>query len=82
MVRTSSAAGKPPWYWDIKFFYRQGFRKTFAATSAVTKGATIFGYRVNDSNRYGVVDFDQNGKAISLEEKPAKPKSYDAGPGL
>lgn len=45
-------------------------------------GATIFGYRVNDPERYGIVEFDDKGKAISIEEKPAKPKSNFAVPGL
>jgi glucose-1-phosphate thymidylyltransferase len=45
-------------------------------------GATIFGYRVNDPDRYGIVEFDDKGKAISIEEKPAKPKSNFAVPGL
>lgn len=46
------------------------------------KGATIFGYRVTDPERYGIVEFDKSGKAISIEEKPKKPKSDYAVPGL
>jgi glucose-1-phosphate thymidylyltransferase len=46
------------------------------------EGATIFGYRVNDPERYGIVEFDDTGKAISIEEKPEKPKSNFAVPGL
>lgn len=46
------------------------------------KGATIFGYQVNDPQRYGIVEFDKEGKAISIEEKPLKPKSNYAVPGL
>jgi glucose-1-phosphate thymidylyltransferase len=46
------------------------------------EGATIFGYRVNDPERYGIVEFDENGKAISLEEKPKFPKSNFAVPGF
>ncbi len=45
-------------------------------------GATIFGYRVNDPERYGIVEFDEKGKAISIEEKPKNPKSNFAVPGL
>ncbi|MBK6770710.1 MAG: glucose-1-phosphate thymidylyltransferase RfbA [Ignavibacteria bacterium] len=45
-------------------------------------GATIFGYRVNDPERYGIVEFDEKGKAISIEEKPSKPRSNFAVPGL
>lgn len=45
-------------------------------------GATIFGYRVNDPERYGIVEFNDKGKAISIEEKPAKPRSNFAVPGL
>jgi len=48
----------------------------------ITKGACIFGYQVRDPERYGVVEFDRNGRAISLEEKPKKPKTHFAVPGL
>jgi glucose-1-phosphate thymidylyltransferase len=49
---------------------------------AINRGACIFGYQVRDPERYGVVEFDANGKAISLEEKPKQPKSHFAVPGL
>lgn len=49
---------------------------------AKNDGATIFGYRVTDPERYGIVEFDDNGKAISIEEKPKHPKSHYAVPGL
>lgn len=49
---------------------------------AVNTGATIFGYQVNDPERYGIVEFDKEGNAISIEEKPSKPKSQYAVPGL
>jgi len=55
-------------------FYREAL--------AIEKGACVFGYQVHDPQRYGVVEFDAKGKAISLEEKPAKPKSHFAVPGL
>ena len=63
-------------------FYGQGFRKTLAAAAKREQGATIFGYQVTDPERYGVVEFDTHGKAISLEEKPPRPKSQYAVPGL
>jgi glucose-1-phosphate thymidylyltransferase len=63
-------------------FYGQGFTKILAAAAARETGATIFGYRVSDPERYGVVEFDAAGRAISIEEKPQRPKSYFAVPGL
>lgn len=63
-------------------FYGQGFRKVLANAAAKSNGATIFGYRVTDPERYGVVEFDESGKVLSIEEKPQKPKSNYAVPGL
>ncbi len=63
-------------------FYSQGLRESLLDASAYNEGATIFGYQVNDPCRYGVVEFDNNGKAISIEEKPQKPKSNHAVTGL
>lgn len=66
-------------------FYGQSFSKTLkSAKERVEKqgGATIFGYYVRDPREYGVVEFDENGKAVSIEEKPAQPKSNYAVPGL
>jgi glucose-1-phosphate thymidylyltransferase len=63
-------------------FYGQGFRTILAQAIAQQSGATIFGYPVTDPERYGVVEFDTNGKAITIEEKPSKPKSNFAVPGL
>ncbi len=63
-------------------FYGQSFSKVLKAAAARTSGATIFGYYVKDPREYGVVEFDENGKAISIEEKPANPKSNYAVPGL
>jgi glucose-1-phosphate thymidylyltransferase len=63
-------------------FYGRGFQGILSQASARTSGATIFGYKVRDPERYGVVEFDDSGKAISLEEKPEKPRSNYAVPGL
>lgn len=66
-------------------FYGQSFSRTLKnAKERVEKngGATIFGYYVRDAREYGVVEFDDKGKAISIEEKPEKPKSNYAVPGL
>lgn len=60
-------------YGNLSFFYNGLKNNT---------GATIFGYRVNDPERYGIVEFDKEGKAISIEEKPKEPKSNFAVPGL
>jgi glucose-1-phosphate thymidylyltransferase len=65
-------------------FYGNGLPEVFrkAAEAARYGKATVFGYHVNDPERYGVVDFDKNGNALSIEEKPAKPKSNYAVTGL
>ncbi len=63
-------------------FYGQSFSQVLRRVAARTEGATIFGYYVRDPKEYGVVEFDENGKAISIEEKPEKPKSNYAVPGL
>ena len=63
-------------------FYGQGFSAMLKRAAATTKGACIFGYYVKDPRAYGVAEFDKNGKVISLEEKPAHPKSNYAVPGL
>lgn len=60
-------------YGNLEFFYK---------ALQTERGATIFGYQVNDPERYGIVEFDQTGKVLSIEEKPAKPKSHYAVPGL
>ncbi len=66
-------------------FYGQSFSKVLRQTAErieKEKGATIFGYYVRDPKEYGVVEFDENGKALSIEEKPEHPKSNYAVPGL
>ncbi len=60
-------------YGNLDFFYK---------ALKTNNGATIFGYRVQDPERYGIIEFDENGKALSIEEKPKKPKSQFAVPGL
>ncbi len=60
-------------YGNLDFFYK---------ALKTEKGATIFGYKVNDPERYGIVEFDHSGKVLSIEEKPSKPKSHYAVPGL
>ncbi|MBE0469889.1 MAG: glucose-1-phosphate thymidylyltransferase RfbA [Methyloprofundus sp.] len=63
-------------------FWGQGFSPILKRAATRPAGATVFGYQVKDPERFGVVEFDQNQKAISLEEKPAKPKSNFAVTGL
>ncbi len=63
-------------------FYGHDFATLLQNASRQTSGATVFAYAVNDPERYGVVEFDPQGRAISLEEKPAKPKSRYAVTGL
>ncbi len=63
-------------------FFGQGLAELLASADARTQGATVFGYHVSDPQRYGVVEFDRNGQAISIEEKPAEPKSNYAVTGL
>ena len=63
-------------------FYGQSFSGILRNAAQREKGATIFGYYVKDPREYGVVEFDENGKALSIEEKPENPKSNYAVPGL
>lgn len=63
-------------------FYGQSFSRVLTSVAKREKGATIFGYYVRDPREYGVVEFDEEGKALSIEEKPQNPKSNYAVPGL
>lgn len=63
-------------------FYGHDMAQDLRAASARQSGATVFAYRVNDPERYGVVEFDATGRAVSLEEKPVQPKSHYAVTGL
>ncbi|MBU3725087.1 MAG: glucose-1-phosphate thymidylyltransferase RfbA [Burkholderiaceae bacterium] len=63
-------------------FYGHDFAPSLTRADAQTRGATVFAYPVHDPERYGVVEFDANGRAVSLEEKPVKPKSRYAVTGL
>lgn len=63
-------------------FYGHGVTGTLQKAAAITEGALIFAYYVSEPQRYGVVEFDRNGMAIGLEEKPQAPKSHYAIPGL
>lgn len=63
-------------------FYGQGFSSMLHRAASIERGACVFGYYVKDPRAYGVVEFDKDGKVISLEEKPVVPKSHYAVPGL
>lgn len=63
-------------------FFGTGLPATLQAASTLTDGALVFAYPVRDPERYGVVEFDASGRVISLEEKPAHPKSHYAMPGM
>ena len=63
-------------------FYGDGLTETLMESAAIDEGAVVFGYWVRDPERYGVVEFNKAGKAITIEEKPTKPKSHFAVPGI
>lgn len=75
--------GEPVWLiLGDNIFYGQGIQQNLARASQRQQGCTLFAYRVHDPARYGVIELDPSGRAISLEEKPAKPKSHWAVTGL
>ena len=63
-------------------FYGQGLQEVLQRSAKLEKGGLIFGYWVNDPQRYGVIEFDDHGKTLSIEEKPIKPKSNYVVPGI
>jgi glucose-1-phosphate thymidylyltransferase len=63
-------------------FFGTGLPQTLRTASSLTEGALVFAYPVRDPERYGVIEFDASGKVLSLEEKPAQPKSHYAMPGI
>ena len=63
-------------------FYGQGFSRQLQSAAIIENGATVFAYPVEDPERYGVIEFDGEGRAVSLEEKPKQPKSRYAVTGL
>ena len=63
-------------------FHGHGLKNHLKSAAAKTEGATVFGYYVDDPERFGIVEFDKNGKAVSIEEKPEKPKSNYCVTGL
>jgi len=63
-------------------FYGQGMPTTLRKAASLDKGAVVFAYPVQDPERYGVIEFDKQGNALSLEEKPEKPRSHYAVPGI
>ena len=64
------------------FFYGQTFKQALVEAATIADGAIVFGYQVKDPTAFGVVEFDKEGRVVSLEEKPKKPKSDYAVPGL
>ena len=63
-------------------FHGHGLKNHLKSAASKAKGATVFGYYVDDPERFGIVEFDKNGKAVSIEEKPEKPKSNYCVTGL
>jgi len=63
-------------------FYGEGLGSLLQSCASLSEGAKIFGYKVHDPERYGIVEFDENENALSIEEKPQKPRSHWAVPGI
>jgi glucose-1-phosphate thymidylyltransferase len=83
LVRPDFAGGEPVCLiLGDNIFFGQGLAAKLRAAAGLTEGALIFAYPVRDPERYGVVEFDENGRALSIEEKPARPRSQYAVPGL
>ena len=80
--RTFLAGGPACLVLGDNIFYGHGMTQSSRQAAAIERGGVIFAYRVRDPERYGVVEFDGNGMAVSLEEKPQQPKSRFAVPGL
>jgi len=76
------AGGKCALVLGDNIFFGHGLPEMLAAAAGLKKGAEIFGYQVADPERYGVIEFGEGGKVVSIEEKPAKPKSKFAATGL
>src|SRR5439155_8308195 len=83
VIGAQFAAGKPvALALGDNLFHGHGLPEALRAAAAKTEGATVFGYQVKDPERYGVVEFDAAGRAVSIEEKPARPRSRWAVTGL
>ena len=80
--RAFLAGGPAALILGVNIFYGHGLEQTLAAASARIEGATVFAYRVHDPQRYGVIEFGADGKALSIEEKPQVLKSHYAVTGL
>ena len=81
-MRTSSADDSVALVLGDNIFYGHGLRQQLQKVAQESAGATVFAYHVKDPERYGVVHFDDDGKVLGVEEKPAEPKSNYAVTGL